>query len=112
MKNKIAQLVAFLNAQTVFTATIGARLFPLVAEKGTERPFVVYSVGSQPVSKDGREYNAGLQLFFEPNQFTEMTEFSDALVALLDEEYDGGTVDQDYSPDFAAIFTTINFNIH
>lgn len=115
MKNKIIQMVAFLKAQAAFTSALGTgaacRLYPMVAEKGVAAPFAVYNIGSQPITKDGREYSAGLQLFFEPGQWTEMIDFADTCVALLDTEYETGTVETDYSNDLALIYTTITFNI-
>ena len=114
MKERIIQLVHFLMTSPQFTSVVGERLFPLIADEGVKGIYAIYVIGSVPVSKDGgREYNAGLQVYFPQNKFTEMVEFGDTLTDLLNSksEYDVGPVDMDYSDRAKSPYMTLPFNI-
>lgn len=111
MKEIILKVVQFLKADAGFTNVIGTNLFPLVAKEGTTGEFAVYSIAAYPLSKDGKNYVATLQLFFPIGKFTQMVEFADYVGELLDTEYEVTGIEPDYSGEFKSLYTTINFNI-
>lgn len=115
MKQNIVELVAFLKSQTAFTNVMGSgnscRLYPFVAKEETPFPFATYGVGSVPYTKNARQDQATVYLYFDPNRYVEMLQFADAITPLLEEKYDVGPIETDYNKDYNAIFTIITINL-
>ncbi|MCO6149059.1 hypothetical protein [Flavobacterium sp. NRK1] len=117
MKDKLIALVAFLEDQSFITDALGdgdaCRIFPVVAPEGTQKPFLIYSVGSVPKTKDGRGYNGLLSVYYDGNGYTELVEFTDAIEAVLDASgvYDVQDIETGYSKEYDTMVVNININI-
>lgn len=118
MKEQIAELVSLLKGNSLFTDVMGegaeCKLYPLVAAEGAGSVFAVYIVGSEPVTKDGRRFDFGLQLFFPKDKFTQMIEFTETVQSILEVKYDMGPTSTDaqvVKEMVIGIYSTINFNI-
>lgn len=120
MNEKIRQLVALLKGDAVFTATMGeglaCMLFPMVAKEGTPATFAVYQIAREPGTKDGANYLFTLQFFFPTDKHTEMIDFTEAMISLLEGSklYEMGMTTTDYTDEqkvgFLSLYSTINFN--
>lgn len=115
MKEKLELLVAFLKGQAAVTSVMGSgnncRLYPFVAPAGVTIPFMIYSGGSRPVSKDGREDTALISLYFEYAQFSAMSQLTDSLTTGLNMQFEVGEIETGYSEKYDTIVTNINLTI-
>lgn len=111
MKEKAIQLRAFLLANPDVFAMVGDRIIPVIA-KDTAMPFIIYSVSSEPLTKDARSYSGLITLYFEGDQYTEMVGFADDLVDILNPVYDVGSVETGYSEAYATMSTNIDIDLN
>lgn len=114
MKQISEELITFFSSLTPFTSVMNDRLFPLVANEGTDFPFSIYKIEQQTgITKDaGYGYAISLFAYFLPENYEEAVDFNDAIVSLLESTssiYDYIDSSIDYIEENQSIVVLISF---
>ncbi len=86
MEKELAELLTtLLTTNADFTAVMGNKLFPLIADEGTAAPYAVYRVDEdEEISKDGAQrYYVSVGLVFPPKNYLGALELKKKLVPLF-----------------------------
>jgi hypothetical protein len=106
------QLMQFFSSNSVFTDTMGTKLYPIVAPEKTSFPFTTYSIDRiEAESKDKDAYSIALYVRFSHSQFTLMAQFMEDILPYIKNEFDwqGSTID--FIEDDMSYVGIINFLI-
>lgn len=106
------QIIDFFGSNTVFTETMGTKLYPVVAPEKTPFPFTTYSIDRiEAESKDKDAYSIALYVRFDQSKFTEMAQFMEDILPYIKNEFDwqGSTID--FIEDDMSYVGIINFLI-
>lgn len=106
------KIMQFFGGNSVFTDTMGTRLYPIVAPEKTPFPFTTYSVDRiEAKSKDKDDYNITLYVRFAQSKFTVMAQFMEDILPYIKNEFDwqGSTID--FIEDDMSYVGIINFLI-
>jgi len=91
-------LFSFFTQNSTFAATMGLRLYPIIAPEDVVIPFATYSLeGREIESKDADLYRATLFFWFQENQYNEALQFTDQMIEIIKAsnnfEYESSTVE-------------------
>lgn len=112
MKEASELINTFFTTNTTFTAEMGTRLFPLVANEGTAFPFATYRIEvAEGESKDGDKKTITLALYYDQASYTECVTFSDTVEALVKNRFDWISSTVDFFDGDQSFVSLINFQI-
>lgn len=88
MKEAGRQLFEYLTGQSGFTETMSERLFPLITYGDTIRPYSIYGMFRESLSKDGDQIIFNLFVYFEPDKYDECVDFMDRIKPIIENKYE------------------------
>jgi hypothetical protein len=106
------KIMQFFSGNSIFTTTMGTKLYPIVAPEKTSFPFTTYSIDRiEAESKDKDAYNITLYVRFGKDEFTRMAQFMEDILPPIKNEFDwqGSTID--FIEDDMSYVGIINFLI-